>query len=134
MKTLAKYLYTLNNDDHLYNEYLQHKLIENKDARITNKLLIDFMSKRKTSISDFECFVCNVISEKRKLKKSSINLYDCPRPIDQFGMANTWKQHWDIGKCQSKLLHSVLTNITTYNYTEETFDKLVLQNLMKNEC
>lgn len=134
MKSLAKYLHSLNDDDKLYNEYLQHKLSENEDEKITNKLLINTMSKHKTTVSDFECFVCNVVNTKETPKKSSINLYDCPKPTDQFNVDNTWKQHWDMGKCQNKVLDDVLVNITLKNYTEDGFDKLVLQNLMKNEC
>ncbi|KAI4463901.1 alpha- 13 -fucosyltransferase [Holotrichia oblita] len=133
MTDLSKYLHTLDEDNKLYNEYLQHKL-GGENGTITNKFLIENMSKRKTSIADFECFVCSAIHEQKDLKKDTVNLYVCPKPEDHFNVDNTWKQHWDIGKCQNKVLNDIISNISSNNYTEDMFDKLVLQNLLKDEC
>ncbi|GJQ77277.1 hypothetical protein Trydic_g20701 [Trypoxylus dichotomus] len=132
MKALAKYLHTLDADDKLYSEYLEHKLGSSEDERITNKFLLDNMKMQKTSILDFECFVCNAIHS--KIPKSTINVYDCPTPVDHFNVENTWKQHWDMGRCQNKVLDDVIVNITSNNYTEDAFDKLVLRNLLQNQC
>lgn len=134
MLDLSKYIHKLDKNDKLYNKYLQHKL-GGENELITNKFLIDQMSKRKTSIEEFECFVCSAIHEKEELKKDAVNLYVCPKPENHFNVDNTWKQHWDIGKCQNKVLNNVIVNnISLNNYTEDIFDNLVLQNLLKDEC
>jgi alpha-1,3-fucosyltransferase 10 len=94
-KELADFIHRLNQNDTEYDEYLTFK----KKNGVTNKVLVDLLSKRGWGINNdrirgsyidhFECMVCNQLHEnveKRKRgeaivpKQASKEHYGCPKP------------------------------------------------------
>lgn len=116
VQSLAEFIKYVNQNDILYNSFLVHKTLE----RIENNLL---KSQILTDhpITDFECYVCKQMQERRNnYKIQNRNIYKCPKPNPK-NKKNTWDQHWDIGRCQSKALTLLINK--NVSYTEENFEE-----------
>lgn len=115
----ANLIREINTNDTLYESFLQHKL----EMTISNQLLQKSVLKDHP-ISAFECFVCEQIQRQSSTsngKNSNLNIYECPKPKSP-EKENTWDQHWDVGKCQSKALEILLSKNTPY--TSTAFEEL----------
>lgn len=129
-KDVAKMIHSLNSNDKLYNEYLDHKL----KAKITNKRLINYYNneykgiiKYENSIQTFECFVCD------NYNKESIvmtNIYNCL----EIAPNNSWYYFWKMGKCQAKILNSLINDVKVKNISKETYNKLTAEYLKNSLC
>ncbi|VEN58429.1 unnamed protein product [Callosobruchus maculatus] len=124
MEELGKYINQVDNDDELYNEFLQHKTRQ----KINNNFLKQFTMVEQPII-DFECYVCSTLHKNAPPAPVKGNVYHCPAELNTGG---SWDQHWSIGKCQAKALHEFLhQNIP---YTAEAFEKKWLQFFREQDC
>ncbi|KAJ8919453.1 hypothetical protein NQ315_016553 [Exocentrus adspersus] len=100
----------------------QHKL----KSKITNQVL-ERIILNDHLIPSFECFVCRRILKRSINRKTKAvqNIYRCPKP-NSGDKNNTWDQHWEIGKCQSKALEILLGKNQPYSNAlfEETWKSL----------
>ncbi|XP_023029106.2 alpha-(1,3)-fucosyltransferase 10 isoform X1 [Leptinotarsa decemlineata] len=128
MKAVANFINILNKNDTLYESFLGHKL----SGRITNSLLEENVLSQHP-ITGFECYVCKRVHENNfEVEHPKRNVYKCPKPIPQSDEENTWNQHWDIGKCQSKALELLLQKGKPYSNDE--FEQLWKTFLQERTC
>lgn len=147
-KHLADYLHKLNENDDLYNEYLQHKLGGEAKKQITNKNLIESMENRQWGINNdfikgnfiehFECFVCKKI-HKKPLESSTVNIthYNCPKPRSPLtrkpNNTNWWLDQWSTGKCEAKIIREIVEQ-NVHNYTDDYFYNKLFKYFHSNLC
>ncbi|KAJ8946120.1 hypothetical protein NQ318_013170 [Aromia moschata] len=116
LKAVAEKIKMINEDDTTYESFLDHKL----KLTVSNELL------KKSILYDhpiatFECSVCKEVYEggHYKYTKRRQNIYNCPKP-KVLRTENTWNQHWELGKCQSKALNLLIGR--NEPYSPELFD------------
>ncbi|CAH1159349.1 unnamed protein product, partial [Phaedon cochleariae] len=111
MQSLAKFIEVINQNNTLYNSFLEHKL----HSRISNDFIRDNILDQHP-VSEFECFVCKKIHQKDySFGGKKKNVYDCLKPTARKNEENTWDQHWEIGKCQSKALQILRNQGKSYS-------------------
>lgn len=121
MEAVGNLIKKINKNDTLYESFLDHKT----KLKVSNKLLT--IKKKEHPIIDFECFVCqNVHRNNYSYMKRKRNIYKCPKP-NVPNKENTWNQHWDIGKCQSKALKLLVNKDQPYSMKlfDETWKTLL---------
>lgn len=121
---MADLINKINSNDTFYEKFLQHKL----QSKISNNLLQKYILKDHP-IPAFECFVCEQIhrqSATSMRNNKDLNIYKCPKP-KVVEKENTWYQHWEVGKCQSKAVQILLAKNTPYTPAifEETWNSLL---------
>uniref|UniRef100_A0A6P7FLX8 Fucosyltransferase n=1 Tax=Diabrotica virgifera virgifera TaxID=50390 RepID=A0A6P7FLX8_DIAVI len=125
MRSLADFIKKVNANDTLYSSFLEHKLSQKiSNERLKNEILSEH------PIPEFECYVCTQIHENRNFKTRNMNVYDCPKPVPRDTEKNTWDQHWDIGRCQSKALKMLVGK--NEPFSEEVFEE-TWKNLYYNK-
>lgn len=129
-KDVADFIRILNENDTMYNEYLEHKLI----GKIANLKLSRYFKTAygrngnfESTVETFECYVCD---NHKKINFPIKNVYNCLEPTPN----NNWYYHWKIGKCQAKVLNHLINNLRVTNITKYTFDELTLEYLQTNIC
>lgn len=130
-KDVANYINLLNNNDRLYNEYLDHKL----KGEVGNKRLLDHFRTGyyntneyfEDTIEAFECFVCDN-SFRNNIVET--NVYNCSVPSED----NNWHYHWKIGKCQARVLHDLILASKVDYIPQQVFDNLTYEYLRKSKC
>ncbi|XP_065158355.1 alpha-(1,3)-fucosyltransferase 10 isoform X2 [Atheta coriaria] len=95
---LAAYITKVNNDDNLYNSYMNHKLRN----QITNERLLTLFKHGGSLgqanyyydvIPSFQCFICDAVYDKLVIDQNEKNVYDCQYPEDK-----TWHYSWKLGE------------------------------------
>lgn len=132
-KKLADHLRLVNNNDKMYNKYLDHKIHQ----KIQNEELVEQLKQRKyetnSIIEDFECFVCQqsvdgpataatiaTAPQKSKDMCSVEPIYPQMRTKIGNSKANLMKQ----GECEANLLRSMILNNQPFTQQQMT-DELV---------
>lgn len=108
ISSLADHIKTVNLDNKLYNQFLDHKR-----GVITNERLKNILGKGNfgldthldNTIPAFECHVCDRIQKDIQTRKRQ-HVYDCVKPLANSG----WEYHWRFGDCKSKKLVSLVKN------------------------
>lgn len=128
-KDVANYVRSLNENDTLYNEYMEHKLT----GKITNLNLLNYFktghygtnTNHDNTVEAFECYVCDNHTKRKLIDK---NIYNCLEPE----VNNSWYYHWKMGKCQAKILNRLINQFGVSNITKETNEKLMMEYVLQN--
>lgn len=115
-KDLANFVDKINNNNSLYNEYLDHKIFK----KISNKLLKNSFSK-KSEIQQFGCNVCDYLHRDRLGQaltnfKGTKTYMDCKKPT-----SDLFQDVWSQGKCRSRVLSYVINEKKSSKYDENMF-------------
>lgn len=124
-ESLGNFITKVNEDDILYNQFLEHKILKNLTNRNLENYLLD-----DHPFPAFECFVCEKVYQK-EFRLIEQNIYDCPLP-KKFTIGNTWIQHWKIGECQAKSLANLLS--IGKPFSAEEYDKSWIELLQMGRC
>lgn len=107
LKDLAKFILKLNQNDKLYDKYLEHKT----HNKVTNLNLMRTLSRgvygyekygEEYGVSSFECYVCENAhtDDYKRLNKSKESVYDCEDPHEK----SDWHQMWSMGREEADAL------------------------------
>lgn len=128
-ESLVKFINKVNTNDILYNNFLQHKTL----SKVSN----EFLEKEIISdnvVSAFQCFICEKAYEGALSTNSDLknieNIYNCPKSA--ISNKTTWHQHWDIGKCQAKVMKMLIEKGVPFE--SDYFDKIWKKLLLDNDC
>lgn len=108
VSSLANYIKIVNQDNELYNQFLDHKrgIIGNKKLKnVFGRGNFGLDTDLENPISAFECFVCDHIHIDIQ-PKTKQHVYDCSKPLPNSG----WEYHWSFGDCQSRKLINLVNN------------------------
>lgn len=127
VKAITDFIYKVNDNDTLYNTFLDHKIY----SQVQNKFL-EKQIQSDNSISAFQCFICQNLHENtfNKSKRKEIrNIYNCSELF--VSNKTTWHQHWEVGKCQSKALKTLMKKNIPFSsdYFDEMWKKFYLIKL-----
>ena len=133
----------MSNNQTLYEQYLNHKLVD-RTSSIINKRLVSLYAKKpkgihfSDSLLEFECHICEVVSSVNESKKFIVQQshLNCPAPKSaltrQTNPKNPWVDFWSIAKCQAKLFAQHVINNTSINKT--LFDQESSRMFLNKEC
>lgn len=99
-KVMSEHLYKLLKNNNLYEEYLEHKIMQ----KISNRKLVEEFRSNPTQIdtlkttNKFECLICEKIHDKIN-GKSAVNVvtkkhYNCPKPISALTLKVNPNNNW----------------------------------------
>ncbi|GLH12808.1 Alpha-(1,3)-fucosyltransferase B [Gryllus bimaculatus] len=151
-KSLAEFLLAVNDNNSLYNSFLDHKL-KDIDERISNVKLMTVLSERKWGVGDdfeggnmvehFECFVCQMVARRNSDEVfngkfiANISHYNCPLPLSPITLkrneSNWWIDQWKLGHCEAEVLKQLMDE-NRIMYTKEEFYSVVKKLMYQNKC
>lgn len=138
ISNLADYIKTINSNDTLYKQYMEHKILR----KISNHRLKNACRKGSFGIENnddftipaFECFVCKTIN-KGLYRRHYDSVYTCEKPkSNNLSIQNWWITHWESGKCEAKTLQYFIETLKVSNYSKETFENKYAELLQNRYC